>query len=363
MWNNLAEDFNKRIEEDIVKKEKVRPKTVKRAYGFVVEEADNMQPSPEEAKKQKLLSETKKVAIEMQRKNIPIITVLPAVFWDELCRKYLYRFENLNKDGFTGINLNKRLRNYCFAVVAAMFAFMPLLIFSCFKPGSVTLNMYASMVMPFVCLGFIFRNNNLEKGLNFCLLMLMAGFASLYLSWAFLGEYLPLNGSLLTPKDVVHVSLLMAGAVAFGAVMFIYIFVFGAVFFSYGKEVDSFLIKFFCRSFCFKDKKDMPIEKDGSNKVKINFLIKTPEFKEIFEKLENCNYRPLIAAAPKAFEIDQKGFSEALEEERRALDPIIFTKHGEVVVVHYQIGKFATEEDVIDWAREKGYKIALRRIK
>jgi hypothetical protein len=88
------------------------------------------------------------------------------------------------------------------------------------------------------------------------------------------------------------------------------------------------------------------VDSDTGHKVKVNFKVKTSfEQSNLLETLNRAEINPMIAVTEDAIVVNSA--KEVEGQEGQGPEPVIYSRHGNMVAIHSQTGEFADEESIM----------------
>ncbi|MDO8469584.1 MAG: hypothetical protein Q7S84_01005 [bacterium] len=298
----------------------------------------------------------------LTEKGIQPIAVLPRALWNELMREFgLIRFEHVDKDGKTGVNLVAP--EFLVALVRAILG-------AGFVTGVLALVASFLIAIPITAVSLLFTGVAAlilfeeYAQVRFRLPDGLAWFTALFASAATVSIGMSRNCS--------NGELVVVGIVG-GFVLILLSYLLMTLFFLFGKKPGDYkegfapqIIEaafrvarwkmFSLRShakqvrFLWPDSADT----NGADKVTVRFPKAPKGFVDTLVKLQEGGQQPMIAAVPEAVMFNSEEAKCALDEQTHRLfaDPILFTADKKWVAVVAQFGDFPREQEVVAWVKQ-----------
>jgi hypothetical protein len=266
------------------------------------------------------------ITSELAGKKIEASAIIPVNIWDKLCEKYLWRFENISEDGSTGTYTESRR--------PALFAFFLLL--SMMGPIYYLISWQLSLVYGSCVLAAVLINYSVnmdgDSGETFVVMGVLSLLCGLF------------SNIIVTMEMCTDYKALTRVGIAFGGV-FAYFLVFTLVLVLIAQSRNIFN-RFLSKPSYLRSIWPDKVDRETGKQVKVNFKVKTnPDQSDLFEKLHQAEIKPMIAVTEDAIEVN--GPSDIASQEGLSPDPVIYSRHGNMVVIHSRSGEFADEESVM----------------
>jgi hypothetical protein len=308
----------------------------------------------------KFNNQLKETAVRFASLELEPIVLLAAGLWDKIAVKYLYRFECLDKNNKTDIDPRNFLGHFSAALIL-LISFAVSWLLGAYASKNVWCFSVLSLFGVIVGITVItWGLEYLKKEVSFIITII--GLVLVILSSIFFlaSPFSLSNIKVERFESGALTSLMIVGLLLSIATLTICI-VYTSDFYKNLKHIwirilpEKILIRFL-----------WPYGIDSCNwnsrdsRVTIHFRFQNSHSQWMMEKiweLRKAGQHPFVAVEGGIIVLNRKDISDALKKmnnNRKQRDPIIYTRHGNVVAIHAQFGEFAREKQVMDWARKKG---------